>query len=227
MPLAGISLSSTSTFNLLLNTTDVRILDAVTIRGSNRQALNFRTGTRYPVVTATYSSGVSSSLLSQLAGVTVNGQSAAALAAQYLGTGATAASIPQFQFEDLGLTLKTTPQILHSNEVSLSLDMKIESLAGGQLNSIPILNSRTMTSTVTVPVGQTALLASNLSTNELRSLDGLPYLSELPGFQGTDKSTEKDRAELLITITPHIVRAGNLRVASRRLATPPTGPATQ
>jgi general secretion pathway protein D len=227
LSLAGLYLGSSSTFNLLLNSSDVRILDAVTMRGSNRQALNFRSGTRYPVVTSTYSSGISSGLASQLSGLNVNGTSVSSLLAQYgLSAGANT-SIPTFQFEDLGLTLKTTPQVLQTGSISLTLDMKIEALAGGMLNSIPILNSRTLTSTVTVPVGDTALLVSNLSTNELRSLDGLPGLSELPGFQGTEKSAEKDRDELLITITPHIVRVGNLRVASRRLATPPAGPSSQ
>jgi general secretion pathway protein D len=223
LPFAGLSVAGTSTFNLLLNSSDVRILDSVTLRGGNRQALNFRSGTRYPVVTSTYSSGISSGLASQLSGLNVNGTSVAGLLAQYGLSSGVNTSIPTFQFEDLGLTLKTTPQVLQTGSISLVLDMKIEALAGGMLNSIPILNSRTLTSTVTVPVGNTALLVSSLSTNELRSLDGLPGLSELPGFQGTEKSSEHDRNELLITITPHIVRVGNLHIASRRLATPPAG----
>ena len=61
----------------------------------------------------------------------------------------------------------------------------------------------------------------------MRTIEGLPGLSELPGFQGTEKSAELDRAELLITITPHIVRAGALRIASRPVLTPPLGPTAQ
>jgi hypothetical protein len=220
---AGLYLGSSSTFNLLLNSSDVRIIDEVTVRGANRQPLNFRSGSRYPVITSTYSSGISSSAASALAGVNINGTSAASLLAQYAGS-ASSASIPQFQFEDLGITLKTTPQILHTGNVSLALEMKIEALAGGSLNSIPILNSRALTSTITVPVGQTALIVSEVSSTEMRSILGLPGLSELPGFQGTDQNTERDSGELLITITPHIVRPGNLRVASRPMATGPIGP---
>lgn len=226
VPLLGLSVSGTSTFNMLLNSTDVRMLDSVTLRGAGGTDLNFRSGTRYPVITSTYSSGVSSSLASSLSGININGTSAAALLQQYLGSSSNA-SIPSFQYEDLGITLKTKPQVLRTGGVSLTLDMKIEALAGGSLNSIPILNSRNLTSTINVPPGQTALLASNLSTTEMRSLDGLPYLSELPGFQGTDQNTEKDRAELLITITPHIIRAGSLRIASRPISTPPLGPSAQ
>jgi general secretion pathway protein D len=217
LPLAGLSVAAGTTFNVALNSSDVRTLDAIKIRSSNKQTVNFRAGTRYPVITATYSSGVTSSLASSLAGLTINGQSASSLLSQYLGSGSST-SVPQFQFEDLGITLKMTPQILHNSEVSLALEMKIEALGGGTIDSIPILNNRALTSTITVPVGQTAMLATLVNTNEMKSLDGLPGLSELPGFQGTEQDREKDSDELLITITPHIVRSGRFHVESRRLA---------
>jgi len=215
LPLAGLYLGSSGTFNLLLNSSDVRTLDDVQIRASDNQPVNFRSGTRYPIVTATYSSGVSSSLASSLAGVNINGTSAASLLAQY--GGASSVSVPQVQYEDLGITVKATPKIQRSGDVSVALDMKIEALAGGTIDSIPILNNRAYTSTISIPRGQTAMLAGVVSRNEARDIEGVPYLSELPGFQGTDKSTEIDSSELLITITPHVVRTGRLRITSRRI----------
>jgi type II secretory pathway component GspD/PulD (secretin) len=205
-----------------LNSSDVRLLDATQIRSSNRQPATFRAGTRYPVVTATYSSGVSSTLASSLSGLNINGTSVSSLLSQYLGS--SSVTVPQFQFEDLGITLKMTPQILHSDEVSLALDMKIEALAGSSINSIPILNNRALTSTITVPAGQTAMLATLVSSTETKALTGLPGLSELPGFQGTDQDREKDSTELLITITPHIVRTGRMQISSRRIAAIRSGP---
>jgi type II secretory pathway component GspD/PulD (secretin) len=97
--------------------------------------------------------------------------------------------------------------------------MKVEALAGTSINSIPILNNRALTSTITVPAGQTALLATLVSSTEMKDLTGLPGLSELPGFQGTDQDRQKDSTELLITITPHIVRNGRMQVSSRRIDT--------
>jgi general secretion pathway protein D len=218
---AGLYLGSSSTFNLMLNSSNVRTLDAVTLRAGNRQESTFRAGTRYPVVTATYSSGISSALSSQLSGLAASNPQLAALAAQYGGS--SAVTVPQFQYEDLGLTLKTTPQIMHNGSVSLKLDMKIEALGGGTINSIPILNNRTLTSTIDVPAGQSAMLASLVNSSESKSIQGLPGLSELPGFQGTDQDTSKDSQELLITITPHIVRSSALHIASRRLSIPRPG----
>ena len=58
-------------------------------------------------MTATYSSGISSSLASSVAGLTVNGTSVSSLLSQYLGS--TQTTIPQIQYEDLGITLKLTP----------------------------------------------------------------------------------------------------------------------
>jgi len=216
VPLAGLFLGSSSTFNLLLNSTDVRMLDEVQIRSGDNQPANFRAGTRYPITTSTYSSGISSSLAASVSNLKINGTSVSSLLSQLGGTSTT---VPQIQYEDLGITIKVTPKIQRSGNVSLTpLDMKIEALGSGSLNGIPVLNSRTLTSTITIPVGQTALLASEISRNESRDIDGIPGLSELPGFQGTDKDDEIDSGELLITITPHVVRTGSMRITSRRLA---------
>jgi general secretion pathway protein D len=218
LTLAGLYLGSNSTFHLMLSSSDVRTLDAIQLRSASGQDATFKAGTRYPIVTATYSSGVSSSLASSLAGLNINGTSVSSLLSQYLGS--TSVNVPQFQYEDLGINLKLTPRVLAGGDVAVKLDMKIEALGGGMIDSIPILNNRAIVSTVTIPAGQTAMLATLVNTNEIGSIDGLPGLSELPGFVGTDKDVEHDSDELLITITPHIVRPAALRIASRRLAVP-------
>ncbi len=222
LPLAGVFLGSTTTFNALLNSSDIRILDKVQLRAGNGADASFRAGTRYPIETGIYNSGgASSSLTAAVAGLSINGTSVSSLLSQYLGSSAAGVSVPQVQFEDLGLTLKATPQVMRSGGVNLKLDFKIEALGSGSLNSIPVLNSRTLTSQVTIPAGQTALLASVVTQSEQRSISGLPFLSELPGFQGTETSKQVDTTELLITLTPHVVRNRRFEVASRRLLMPP------
>jgi Flp pilus assembly secretin CpaC len=223
IPLAGLSVSGSSTMNLSLNATDSRLLDAVKLRasgcsGATCDPVTFRAGERYPVVTGTYSSGVSSSLASSLSGLNVNGTSVSSLLSQYLG--ASTVSVPQFQFEDLGLTLELKPHVQRGNQVNLALNLKLEALGGTSINNIPILNNRVLTSTITIPDGDTAMLAAFVSRNEIGSIDGLPGLSELPGFQGTDRDSEKDTQELLITITPHVIRTVPMHIASRRLDFP-------
>ena len=215
LPLAGVYLGQGSTFNALLNTTDARILDMVQLRAGNGAESSFRAGTRYPIETGIYSSGVSSALSSAVAGLTINGVSVSSLL-----SGASSVAVPQIQFEDLGLTLKATPDVLRSGDIHLKLDFKIEALGSGTINTLPILNNRALTSQITIPPGQTALLASLVSSNEQRSINGLPFLSELPGFQGTEKSSDISTTELLITLTPHIVRTRSMHIASQRLLLP-------
>ena len=217
LTLAGLFLGSDASVNLALNSTDVSILDSAQIRGTNKQDATFRVGSRYPVITGTYSSGVSSSLASSLTGLNINGTSVSSLLSQYLG--ANSVSVPQFQYEDLGFTLKLKPQILRNNSVSLALKMNVEALAGSSINNIPILDNRELTSTITIPAGQTAMLATLVSSSEIKALTGLPGLNDLPGFQGTNQDSQKSSGALLITITPHIVRSGRLEVSSRRIET--------
>ncbi len=218
LPLAGLFLGSGTTINALLNTSDVRILDTVQLRVGSGQDASFRAGTRYPIETGIYSSNVGNSLTSAVAGLNIGGTSVSSLLSQYLGS--TSVAVPQIQFEDLGLTLKATPQVLRTNAVSMKLDFKIEALGSGTINSLPILNNRALTSQVTIPAGQTALLGSLVNRSEQRSIDGLPFLSELPGFQGTERTKEVDTTELLITLTPHVVRNRRMEIASRRVLMP-------
>jgi Flp pilus assembly secretin CpaC len=61
------------------------------------------------------------------------------------------------------------------------------------------------------------MLASDVNNLEMHAIDGLPGISEIPGFQGTDRVVEKDTSELLITITPTLVRKRSSIIATRRL----------
>jgi general secretion pathway protein D len=212
IPLLGFSVLGGATLNLSLTASDARLLDDMQLRSNNHQPASFRIGERYPIVTSTYNSGANITLTA----------SQAALLKQYTGLSSipTATNIPpQITFEDLGITLKVTPHILRSNQVSMALDMKIESLSGASVGGNPVINNRSLVSTVTVAANETAMLGTLVSTNDLASIDGLPGLSELPGFQDiTDNDKQTITDELLITITPHVVRSGTMHIASKRLA---------
>jgi len=137
---------------------------------------------------------------------------------QYLGNGSTA-TVPQVQYEDLGITLKTKPAVLRSGLVRLSIDMKIESLTGTSLNNIPVLTSSNYVSDITVAEGQTVVMLSDMSNTESAAISGLPGLGELPGFQQTLSDTMKttDSSELIMLITPHLVRRRSNSTASRAI----------
>jgi general secretion pathway protein D len=209
----GVTVNQFAAFNLSLSSSDTRALNDIQIRVGDRQTATFRIGERYPITTATYSTGVSSSSVPP--NTTINGVSVASLLNSAVGSTAT---IPQIQYEDLGLTLKATPTVQKSGAVKMHIDLKIEALNGASLNNIPVLNSQQFASDVTLDDGDTALMVSSLTKSESASLSGYPVLSELPGFQTATatRMTETDSSDLLLLVTPHITRRrSNITVGPR------------
>ena len=218
----GVYATGGATLNFALNTSEARALDQIQLRVGDRQPGSFRVGSRYPITTATYTTGAAATS-SSLAGITINGVSASSLLAQYAG-GISSATVPQIQYEDLGLTLKATPTITKLGAVHLKLDLKIEAIAGGAIDNIPILANRQIVSEITVQDGETAMVLSNLNRSESRAINGVPGLSELPGFQSaTDQTAEADSSQLVLLLTPHIVRRRANTLAGPRIPFTPPG----
>jgi general secretion pathway protein D len=211
----GVSGSVSTTFSLALNSADSRALDDVQIRVGDRQPATFRTGTKYPITTSTYTTGLSTPA-STLSNATINGVSVSSLLSQFAG--GSSATIPQVSYEDLGVTLKATPMIQKSGRIYMVLDMKIEALAGGSVNGIPLLASRQFSSNITVGDGESAMMVSNMNSTESAAVAGIPGLSELPGFQAPiDQNAEKDTGQLVVVVTPHVVRKRSNMVAGPRI----------
>jgi general secretion pathway protein D len=212
----GVTSNQNPTFNLALNSSDTRALDDLQVRVANKQTATFRLGERYPITTATYSTGLTGNS-SALSGVSINGVSAASL---LNSTTSSSLTIPQIQYEDLGLTLKATPIVQRSGAIAMHLDLKIEALSGGSLSNIPILNSQQFASDVTVDDGDTALLVSSLTRSQADAIGGIPGLGELPGFQTVtaDTTTNVNSSELILLVTPHITRRRKNAAAGPRIA---------
>jgi type II secretory pathway component GspD/PulD (secretin) len=68
--------------------------------------------------------------------------------------------------------------------------------------------------------GKSAMLASTLSRSESAAVSGIPGLGELPGFQSTtaEKVTNYDSSELVVLITPHIIRRRSSITVGPRIA---------
>jgi type II secretory pathway component GspD/PulD (secretin) len=206
LTLTGLSFGA-ATLNLGMNSSNTRMLDKVQLRLSDHQEGTVRSGTRYPIITTSYTGITTSSSSSALSGLSAAEQALLGLSGAGSASLANEGNFPSVQYEDLGLTLKGKPSIQRSGSVSLHLEMKIESLAGASLNSVPVLNDRQFTGDITVPAGSSAVLVSSLSKQESTAVSGLPGLDELPGFQTTASQThENDTQELVIILTPHIIR---------------------
>ncbi|HEY1256327.1 MAG TPA: hypothetical protein VGF01_16235, partial [Terracidiphilus sp.] len=192
--------------NFNLNSSESRELDQIEVRLGDGEEASLKSGTRYPIQTASYSSLGAG--LPSIAGLTGAGTSSglASLAASY-GYGSSVSNFPQVQYEDLGLTIKATPRVLRGGNVALKIDMKIDALAGTSINGNPILSNRAFSGVVTIKQGETVEVVSEVDKNESRALSGVPGISEIPGLNNmTGNDTQKNYATLLVIFTPHVVR---------------------
>ncbi len=210
LTLSGLSFGG-STVNASLNISNTRQLDHVQLRAGDAQEQAFLIGSRYPIVTQSYSAGTQtptsfnslSSLLSGSSQSNISGVNPLSLA-------------PTVEYQNLGLTVKATAHVLQGNDVQMNLQIKIAALAGQSVNGSPIINNRSFTTSIQVPDGGSAMVTSAVSRTESRSLSGIPGLSELPGFSWTaSPSTQVTVGKLLIVISPHIVSATHPSVASQ------------
>ena len=212
----GITTNQNPAFNLQLTSSDTRAVNEMQVRVMDGKPATFRIGERYPITTATYSTA-SPTQTSALNNISINGVSAASLLNAAVGSPVT---IPQIQYEDLGLTLKATPIVQKSGAIKMHIELKIEALAGGAINNIPVLNNQQFGSDVTVNDGDTALVVNTVSRSEASSLNGLPGIGELPGFQTAtaDKTTNVSSTDLLLLITPHVTRRRSNLTAGPRIS---------
>jgi general secretion pathway protein D len=210
-----------ATLNLALNSSDTRILDSLTLRVLDQEESTIRAGTRYPIITSSYSNLAGSSLA-------IPGLSSAGVSSALAGLGIGSSSfnntgqvIPQVQYEDLGLTLKVKPYIQKDRDVSINVDLELVSLAGSSINNIPVLDNQQYKAITTLKQGETALVVSTITKQQTKAVTGVPGLTDLPGFQNTtNNQTENDVSELLILITPRIVREAHTQEAGHMFVLP-------
>jgi general secretion pathway protein D len=187
---SGVIVPGTS-LHASLNTSSFQALDHVMLRAAQSDPATFRDGTRYPILNASFAPIFNTSAISSV-----------------LANQTFTAPFPSFSYEDLGLTLKATPTIHGSRDVALKLEFQLRGLGATQLNGVPVITNREYNGTISVPMGETAVLAGMVSRQEQLSLQGLPGISRLPilGASTSVRNTQTDNAELLITIRPHLVR---------------------
>jgi Flp pilus assembly secretin CpaC len=214
----GLTLGTT-TVNMALNTSDSRAIDQLQLRLQDQETGNILAGMHYPIIQSSYSNLTGS-------GVNIPGLNSAGLSSQLAALGLNSSSlnqqtIPQVQYQDLGLQMKVTPFIHRDQTISLKLDLKLDALGGTSLNNIPILTNRQYTANLDLSDGASAMVSSYLTSQESNAVSGLPGLSEIPGLESTtDKNTQRNNDELVILITPHVVRLPHPSGASQVMLLP-------
>jgi Flp pilus assembly secretin CpaC len=111
------------------------------------------------------------------------------------------------QYQDIGLTLMATPKVMRNDDVALSIDMKLNALAGTSIDGNPVLNNRAYNGTITLREGEAAVVATEVDKSQSQAISGTPGISEIPGLNDvTSKDAQNDYATIVIVMTPHVIR---------------------
>jgi general secretion pathway protein D len=129
--------------------------------------------------------------------------------------------ITSFTYRPVGVNIDITPRTHHDDEVSLTLKIELSSISGtgtGVTAGIPVFASRQITSTIRLKDGQTNMLAGLIRDEERTVLDGIPGLSDIPlvGRLFARNHKESTQTDIILTLTPHIVRTLELSEADLR-----------
>ncbi len=176
------------------NESTVKTLEHVTMRARQGDPSSILIGTRYPILNASFSPIFNTPAI-----------------AQVIQNNSFLAPFPSFTFEDLGVSLKTTPQVHATDDVSLKMEMQIRTLTGQVFNGVPVISNREYNGTINLKDGETALMVGYVTQSEQRSLSGLPGLGQVAGFGllASEETSENTSDELLVLVTPHVIQAAD------------------
>jgi general secretion pathway protein D len=119
--------------------------------------------------------------------------------------------INSIDYRETGVILRVTPHVGSDGLVTMDLDQEVSgvspTITTTGLNS-PTFTERTVTSRIAIQDGQTIGLAGLISDNNQQGNSGIPGLKNIPllgGLFGT-QNNNRTREELLVLITPHVIR---------------------
>ena len=173
----------TALAQILSADSDTKIIAQPKIRGLAGEKIKYVVGQKVPIVNSQF----------------------AAVAAGGLNT----QPIVNYNLQDIGITIEMTPKVHLEGEISLEIDLTVSSIAGTGTADIPIIANREVKNTVRLKDGETNLLAGLLRDEERKSVGGITGLKDIPLLGNLFSATKKviDQSDVVMTITPHIVRA--------------------
>jgi type IV pilus assembly protein PilQ len=112
-------------------------------------------------------------------------------------------------YRPAALELKVTPQITADGTVVTTLEIKNNAADFGNLvNGIPPIDTQSIKTTVMVPDGGTIVIGGMYRVEKTTTDNGVPFLSKIPllGNLFKNSTKRKDQRELLVFITPRIIK---------------------
>jgi general secretion pathway protein D len=179
----------TAIVNFLENDANTRILAKPQLRGAEGQKLTLNLGQQVPVLSTVFGAAAAGGF----------------------------ATIPQssFNYRDVGVNLEMEPRVSYDGEIILTLGLEVSAVGpdrevAGQV--VPTFQTRRVSTRLRLREGESNLLAGLIQQNERRAITGLPGLVHVPVFRQlfSGNRIESDDNDIVMLITPHIVRTHEL-----------------
>ena len=172
-------------FDFVKNSTDAQTLAKPQLRISEGERARLHIGDRVPIPVTSFNSANT--------------------------VGSNIVPITSFQYQDVGIRIEIEPRVHHNEEISLQITVEVSNVAG-EVGDQPIIGTRTIETTIRLKDGETNFLAGLIRSDETNSESGVPGLSEIPllGRLFSRKSSQNQRTDIMLTLTPHIIRRANI-----------------
>ena len=162
--------------------------------------------------------------------------------AEFLSGGEFPIPVPQgergvtVEFKQFGIGVKFLPLVLDAGRINLKLNISVSELSSSdslaisdagasQTFLVPRLTTRSTQSTVELADGQTIGIAGLINENLRETVTKFPGLGDIPGIGALfrSQSFQKGETELLILVTPHLVKPmipGDIRLPTDKFVEP-------
>ena len=181
-----------ATASAVLTDTYTKIIQNPEIRSVDGQPAKLRVGDRVPVATGSFQAGVG-----------VGSTGGAGFVNPLVNT--------QFTYLDVGVNVDITPRVHPNHEVSLKIKVEVSSVTGtSTIGGIqqPIISQRTLDHDIRLKEGEANVLGGLVERTDTKTLNCWPGLAKIPflRYLFSDEKTDHQENEVLIVLTPRIVR---------------------
>ena len=126
--------------------------------------------------------------------------------------------ITSYAYENIGVNIDITPRLHHDDAVTLVLKVSLSTVSGTGFGGLPTFGNREISTTIRLKDGETNMLAGLIRDDERVIRTGVPGLSDIPGVGRIFGNTHREaqQTDIILTLTPHIVRVLDLTEADLR-----------
>ncbi len=185
-----------ATVNFLLSDSNTKVIQNPQIRALDGQKASLKIGDRVPVATGSFQPGIG-------------------------GVGINPLVNTQFQYIDVGVNIDVTPRVYASREVGMKVMLEVSAVTRtSNIGGIeqPVIGQRRIEHEIRLKEGEVNLLGGIMEQSDVRSISGIPGLSQIPVLKylfGSEKKEVVDN-EIVFALIPHIVRGQEVNEINTR-----------